>query len=163
MIASPNWLTRKEDLVNIGGFKDLIYPEDYHLVLKWYQHEFTIAVIPETTLFWREHPQRTSRNSDNYGQKAFFELKINAFIEQDFKSDNLVIWGDNEKTKLTDQILRKQKIPFIHLKKSTFNEIEKISQPQLLVGVYPMPKERMKLENYLQQLHLYEGIHWWYL
>lgn len=163
VIASPNWMVRKEDLVNIGGFNNLSYPEDYHMVLKWYQHGFSVFVVPGTTLYWREHPQRTSRNSENYGQEAFFDLKINTFIKHDLKSDNLVIWGDNEKTKLTAQILERRKIPFIHLKKSSFDEIERIHQLQLLVGVYPSRMERTKIEKYLQQLDFIEGIHWWYL
>ena len=87
VIASPNWMVRKSDLDNIGGFNDLIYPEDYHLVFKWYQNRFDIHTIPEVTLYWREHPERTSRNSEYYAQKSFFNLKIHQFIKNDLRSE----------------------------------------------------------------------------
>lgn len=163
VIASPNWMVRKSDLDNIGRFDDLIYPEDYHLVFKWYQNRFDIHTIPEVTLYWREHPERTSRNSEYYAQKSFFNLKIHQFIKNDLRSENLALWGNNEKTKLTADILMSAEIPFHHFDLSNFNKTEDLKSPQVLVGVYPELKERKALESYLSKLMLIEGKDWWYI
>jgi len=105
VIASPNWIMKKDDLYRLGGFRNLVYPEDYDLVLKWYAHSFTIEIIPTTTLYWREHPARTSRNSDNYGQRKFFDLKLKAFIAHDLNDGELVLWGTATKGRLAASIL----------------------------------------------------------
>lgn len=47
----------KEALEAIGGFDELLYPEDYDLILRCYNHQFQIKGIHETTLLWREHPK----------------------------------------------------------------------------------------------------------
>ncbi|WP_332911440.1 glycosyltransferase family 2 protein [Algoriphagus boritolerans] len=112
VIASPNWMTRREVLDSIGGFAELRYPEDYDLVFRWYAYGVDFVVVPEVTLLWREHPKRTSRNSKNYSQSAFFDLKIGAFLRLDFRGDQLIIWGKNKKSRLISRILREKGIPF---------------------------------------------------
>ncbi|MEQ8678529.1 MAG: glycosyltransferase family 2 protein [Cyclobacteriaceae bacterium] len=163
VIASPNWMIRKSELDYIGGFDDLTYPEDYHLVFKWYLCQFKIVVVPHVTLFWREHADRTSRNSEYYQQKSFFNLKIHQFIENDLKSNNLVLWGNNEKTKLTADILRRSGITFHQFDLINFKKTENLENPQILVGVYPEQKEKRALEDYLSNLSLSEGKDWWYI
>ncbi len=163
VIASPNWMVRKSELDAIGGFHDLTYPEDYHLVFKWYQNQFKIQTIPDVTLFWREHPARTSRNSEHYQQQSFFNLKIQQFIENDLRTDNLVLWGNNEKTKLTSDIFKKSGIPFHQFDLQTFKKTADLKNPQVLVGVYPELKERRAVEDYLSKLKLIEGKDWWYI
>ncbi len=163
VIASPNWLIAKQTLLKANGFDDLNYPEDYHLTLRWYQHRFTIKTIPEVTLLWREHTARTSRNSVNYNQEAFFRLKIDHFIHNDLRTNQLILWGKNEKTKLTAQLLNEHNIPFQQFNLSDFHQTKKISSPQVLVGVYPDQEERSKIEDYLTNISLFEGTDWWYI
>ncbi|MBV6640882.1 MAG: glycosyltransferase family 2 protein [Cyclobacteriaceae bacterium] len=163
VIASPNWMVRKSELDKIGGFDHLTYPEDYHLVFKWYQNQFKIYTIPEVTLHWREHVERTSRNSNHYQQPSFFHLKINQFIENDLRTDNLVLWGRNEKTRLTAEILDKAGIPYHQFDLQSFDKTKDIKSPQILVGVYPELTERLALEDYLSKLSLFEGTDWWYI
>jgi glycosyltransferase involved in cell wall biosynthesis len=175
VIASPNWIVNKEDLKLIGGFKNLIYPEDYDLVLKWYTMSFQIKVIQETTLFWREHSKRTSRNSNNYSQQKFFELKLNVFINHDLGSGQLVLWGTEKKGRLTASIFDKRGIDFLWMdlkngknkidshKTSNFRNIESIQNPRLLISAYPNNKERQQIESYLNSLDMKLGIDYWYL
>lgn len=164
VIASPNWMISRNALHSIRAFEDLIYPEDYHLVLKWYQAGFSIVTVPEITLHWREHPGRTSRHSRHYQQEAFFQLKIRAFIEYDYAPDEpLIIWGNNPKTKLTAEILREHQIAFKQLDLRNYEEIEKMHEPKILVGVYPSAAERRRMEMYLLRQGLRQGKNWWYL
>lgn len=175
VVASPNWMIRRNDLQAAGGFDELCYPEDYHLVLRWYQNGFQIHCVPEVTLLWREHPDRTSRTSDNYSQQAFFELKISEFLRYDLKSDALVLWGTNEKGRLTADVLISHSMPFhwmdlraksVPLKGRPvghYTAIEKLQSPQLLIAVYPEEKERDLIISYLHKQHLKEGEDWWWL
>ncbi len=174
VIASPNWMTRRNELIQASCFDDLVYPEDYHLVFRWYQSGFSVKTIPETTLLWREHPDRTSRNSTHYAQRAFFELKINEFIRYELQSDQLVIWGKGKKTSLTTAILKDRNIPFTHMSLQQaipsdrpvikhYREIEHLKNFKLLLAVYPPAEERVRMENYLNSIGLTEGKNYWYL
>lgn len=163
VIASPNWMMRTNELRSIGGFADLIYPEDYDLVFKWYQHKFSISSIEQVTLLWREHSLRTSRNSKYYQQKAFFRLKLKKFVELDYHQGPLVIWGNNVKSKLTARILDKLGIAFILQDITEYKMISKLVSPQLLIAVYPDVQQRNEITSYLYSISMKEGLHWWWL
>lgn len=177
VIASPNWMCRKADLKEIGGFATLSYPEDYHLVLKWYEHGFGIHSLPETTLLWREHPERTSRNSEHYDQSHFFELKIAHFLASKLEEKKLLLWGTGTKARLSAVLLSKHQQAFEWMdlqpekfpegiqgyEISHFKNIERMTNFKLLIAVYPPEKERIKLDKYLNSLDLKMGQDFWYL
>lgn len=98
VIASPNWITRRADLIENGIFKNLEYPEDYSMCFQWMNAGFRIDSIDDTTLLWREHPERTSRNSDRYDQKSFFKLKSEEFLRS-HRNQSIGILGVNQKSK----------------------------------------------------------------
>ncbi len=163
VIASPNWLMKTDELRAIGGFDQLTYPEDYDLVFRWYQHRFEIKTMNHVTLFWREHPDRTSRNSNHYDQEHFFNLKIRRFIELDWNSEPVILWGNNIKTQLCSQVFKAHDIPFQKLIISNYQSIEDHADSQLLVSVYPEPEERNQMEGYLKKINRHQGKDWWYV
>lgn len=113
-LASGNWMMRKSDLEKCGGFKDLNYPEDYDLLFRWYESGFTIKGLDLVTHLWRDHDQRTSKTSEDYQQKAFFNLKINRFVELDWDANQqLIVNGTGQKGRLTAKILIDRNIPFV--------------------------------------------------
>ena len=163
VIASPNWMISNDTLLNLGGFENLQYPEDYDLVLNWYRAKLNIKTIPEVTLHWREHPKRTSRNSELYNQESFFKLKINHFVDHDWNGEKIVVWGKNQKTKLARQIIKNRNIAHsIHSIKE-FEKLEKLKNSQVLVGVFPPKDERISISNYLNSTGRKEGSHWWWI
>lgn len=163
VIASPNWMVRTHELVNMQAFDNLEYPEDYHLVMQWYQKGFKVECIPTATLLWREHDTRTSKTSAHYSQEAFFALKIKKFLEIEQPLNNLVLWGGNKKAKLVKKILDAQNVHYKWLHLADYKELETITAPKVLLAVYPEQKERQQMENYLLGLGFLEGAHWWYL
>ena len=179
VIASPNWMVRTLELKALGGFNLLQYPEDYHLVLKWYQKGFQICFLDELSLFWREHPERTSRNSENYSQKRFFELKVSFFLENDFKSGHLLLWGSGVKARLTASILKRNGIDFswmdLNPEKfpngidghtiSSYTDLKKYTpeSTQVLLSIYPTDRQKTELDNYLDKYNFVEGKNFWYL
>ncbi|NOQ74417.1 MAG: glycosyltransferase [Crocinitomix sp.] len=113
VIASPNWLVKRSCFEKDFSLSDLIYPEDYDMVLKWYEKGYDIAGIQEITHLWHEHPKRTSRNSENYQQKAFFKLKTERFIQLELEpSEKIQLIGAGIKGKLVAKELDKQEVDY---------------------------------------------------
>lgn len=141
VVASPNWICRKEELEVIGLFDSLEYPEDYDLVFGWYRNGFTIKALSEETLFWREHPERTSRNSPNYQQAAFFNLKLKRFLEIDYDSeDRILLIGRGQKMKLCKDFFKSQNIQVQTLEdKVEFDllQLNSMNCTKLLIAFYP--------------------------
>lgn len=177
VIASPNWMVKRNDLIEIGGFKDLTYPEDYDLTLKMYQNSFKVKGLNEVTLLWREHIERTSRNSEHYSQQYFFDLKIKHFVKHKLGNSKLVLWGTGIKGQLTKNILDHSKIPFswmdmlpVGKSKSVLNQevtdyksIERYNDYKLLLAIYPSQDQKRALEAYLKEQEQIPGQDFWYL
>lgn len=176
VIASANWMTHRKNIFAIGGFESLNYPEDYDMVLRWAQLKLNILPINSVTHHWREHPERTSRKSENYQQKAFFNLKLDHFLQHVYNNDKtLVVWGDDTKGKLTASILQQSNTEFVWMSLKSnnkditnrglvnFKSIEKLKQPQLLITVFPNEELRQEIDTYLNNLGLYFSQDYWYL
>jgi len=175
VIASPNWIIRRKELETIQPLSAMSYPEDYNLVLEWYQAGFRVQIVNAITLHWREHAERTSRNSEHYNQQHFFQLKVKHFISHELMNHELVLWGTDVKGRLTAQLLDELKASFhwmglesnIHkLNGHTilpYTTIASMSNVKLLLSVYPPQKQRQELENYLNGLGLQLGLNYWYL
>ncbi len=173
VIASPNWMVRRSELLAIGGFDALEYPEDYDLCFRWYEYNFKIHYTHQLTLLWREHPLRTSRRSNHYSQQAFFQLKLERFLQLDYEpTKKLCLWGAGTKAQLSSRILRANKVDFMRmaLKEAdsqsnilSFEEIKNLKEVQILIAVYPPDKERTQINEYLENLRLFEGTDYWYL
>ena len=176
-IASPNWVIRKSDLERCGAFYNLEYPEDYDLVLRWYYAGFQFRVVPEITLWWREHPARTSRTSRNYKQEAFFRLKIRRFLQWEDAKGTLALLGTGRKGKITARILEKQQRDFRWLalmpelypngirgkRILALRDLPQFSDVQVLIAVYPNAEERQTIRDFMEQNGLEEGVGYWFL
>lgn len=149
VIASPNWMAQKEDLIKENIFEELIYPEDYSMTLQWHNKGFKIKSVNKETLHWREHPERTSRNSEIYDQQSFFKLKINYFIDLfSTETKRIGILGAGTKGKITADLLTERGIKFnwYDLEADKYSGKEqpilnhtKVCDPLLLVAIYPEP------------------------
>ncbi len=113
-LASGNWMMRKADLEKCGGFNCLHYPEDYDLLFRWYEAGFSIKGLDLVTHLWRDHELRTSKTSADYQQKAFFELKVDRFVQRDWDpKQQLIVNGTGQKGRLTARLLIKKQVPFV--------------------------------------------------
>lgn len=176
VIASPNWLMRTDELKKMGGFEGLSYPEDYDWCFRFYKARFEIACLHSTTLLWREHPLRTSRNSENYQQDQFFQLKLTRFLELE-SFEHLVLWGSGRKARITAAFLDRHQISFRWMDMEPqrypdgikghpiedFRNLSPQAGQKLLIGVYPNPSARRSIEDFLFSRHLQMGEDYWYL
>lgn len=100
VVASPAWMANKADLIKINAFEEAEYPEDYDMVFKWYKYGFKISAVPEVIHYWRDHPDRASRNDPNYRDNLFPHLKCKYFLEIDHNPlKQLFLWGAGKKAK----------------------------------------------------------------
>lgn len=147
IVASPNWMGKTADFRTHNLFENLAYPEDYDLCFHWMKNDFTIYPINEVTLLWREHPLRTSRNSERYQQEAFFKLKLSWFRHFFINVTSVGIVGLGTKGKLCATDLLQNNFPFKmydldYKNKLSFLEKpilspEKIDDELLLIARYP--------------------------
>lgn len=160
VIASPNWIAYKEAIIDHNVFDQLIYPEDYDMVFQWYEKGFQIKTIDEVTLFWREHPLRTSRNSTIYNQSSFFELKTSRFIKN-YQDKKIGVLGVNQKGKLVAKQLIENELEFswYDLKFEQFQSPiygitignpDRISCEILVLAIYP--ENRSGLEEWILKM-----------
>jgi len=128
-IASPNWIVDRICFEKHFKFSDLIYPEDYDMVFRWYINNYSIVKLNKITHFWREHNSRTSRVNEAYQQESFFKLKTNYFVELELEVNQKVqLVGYGIKGKLVADILKKRNVNF-----DWFDfKIEEQSQRQIL-------------------------------
>lgn len=156
IVASPNWMGRTEEFKKYGLLGNLSYPEDYDLCFQWMHHGFKIYGLDEVTLFWREHPLRTSRNSENYQQRAFFGLKLNWLIRKFPNVSSIGIVGMGIKGKLCAEILMNAGHVFniydLHHEKHTTPLFEHtvlspdmIHDPVVLIARYPENLDEIRL------------------
>ncbi len=110
VIASPNWMIYRQDFESIGGFKDSIYPEDYHLVFKMWQGGLKVVSSSEVTHLWRDHPDRASRNLEVYRDQKFYDLKLDFFLKT--RGEHITLWGAGPSGKSLAQKFIERKVEF---------------------------------------------------
>lgn len=113
VIPSPCWMVFREDFEKLGAFNSDIYPEDYDLAFRFYEHGLKVIPSDEILHLWRDYSSRTSRNDENYAYNSFIELKLNHFIKQNYNPKrDLILWGAGRKGKALAEGLLERKIPF---------------------------------------------------
>lgn len=113
VIPSPCWMACQEDLNRIGAFQTDTYPEDYDLCFRMYYGGLHLVSTAEPLHLWRDHPDRTSRNSEVYHDNRFLDLKVHWFLKTDYRSKSpLVIWGAGRKGKEIARRLLTADVPF---------------------------------------------------
>lgn len=161
VIASANWLTHRDNVV----IQPDTYPEDYRLVLHWYQQGLGVKASNRITHRWREHPERTSRTSKHYAQEAFFKLKLEHFLRtaRDLNRP-LAIMGKNKKAKLCKQILSKNGADYTLIDMENLHQLSELDGPQVLVAVYPQDVIlRDGIIQLMESFGLEAGVDWWWV
>ncbi|MBL4587538.1 MAG: glycosyltransferase family 2 protein [Flavobacteriales bacterium] len=113
VIPSPCWMVFRADLDACKAFEPDVYPEDYDLCFRFYQHKLKPIPCSDLLHFWRDHAARTSRNDPHYADNRFLQLKLHWFLKIDHNPEKtLVLWGAAKKGKELAKGLLAAKIPF---------------------------------------------------
>jgi glycosyltransferase involved in cell wall biosynthesis len=76
----PSIMTRRTILEEMRGYHDDGWPEDYDLWLRMGAAGVQFARLPQTLLFWRDHPERATRTMDEYAADAFRAAKCHHLL-----------------------------------------------------------------------------------
>lgn len=96
-LPHPSFFMRRAAYESAGGYHGEAWPEDYDLILRFWQSGYRIIKTPETLLEWRAHPERLSLNSPRYTETAFRTLKRH-FLFKTYLQGNRPFcqWGAGE-------------------------------------------------------------------
>ncbi len=91
-IPHPTLVMRRAVFEAVGGYRDAGWPEDYDLMLRFWEAEHRFGKVPEVLLQWRERPDRLSRTHVRYTQEAFVRCKVH-FLRRRIAERPVVVWG----------------------------------------------------------------------
>lgn len=91
-IAHPSLVVRRRVLEEVGGYRELGWPEDYDLVLR-IAERYALANVPQVLLHWRERADRLSRTDPRYDERAFRRCKVHHLRPRLRARDGVVVWG----------------------------------------------------------------------
>jgi len=177
VVPSAGFMIYRSDLDKIGAFDRPIYPEDYDLVFRFYQHGLQISAVKEVIHLWRDHSSRTSRNVAIYSGH-FFDLKLPYFLALTYDSNKqLLLFGAGKKGKLLAQKLIDRQIPFHWLTnnpkkigkdiygKILLSEKDILLQPQAYqaIIVISAPEDVKEMNEYLSSTDMVKAVdYYWF-
>lgn len=90
----PSVAFRREPVMQLGGYRDHGWPEDYDLWLRMARAGARFARLPENLFYWRERPERLTRTARAYTLEAFRTCKAH-HLRLDFLAgvDEVTLWG----------------------------------------------------------------------
>jgi glycosyltransferase involved in cell wall biosynthesis len=93
-LAHPSAMIRRHRLVEVGGYRDRDWPEDYDLWLRLFEAGVGFTKVEKPLYFWREHPDRLSRRDARYSTDAFLRCKAHHLLRGPLaERQPVVMWG----------------------------------------------------------------------
>ncbi len=93
-LAHPSVMMRAADLWAVGGYREMGWPEDYDLWLRFHAAGKRFAKAPAVLLYWREHRTRLTFTDSRYSLENFMRVKAHflaAVVAE--KGWPLIVWG----------------------------------------------------------------------
>ena len=93
-IPHPTAMVRRREFLELGGYLDFGWPEDYDLWLRYFVAGRKFAKVPEVLLSWREHPGRLTHTDSRYSVENFLRAKARYLVEGPLQeADEVIVWG----------------------------------------------------------------------
>ncbi|MFH1572051.1 MAG: glycosyltransferase [Gemmatimonadota bacterium] len=92
-IPHPTAVVRRLELGELGGYRDVGWPEDYDLWLRYHQAGRRFAKVPEVLLRWREHPGRLTHTDSRYSVENFLRAKAHFLAAGPLRGRQVIVWG----------------------------------------------------------------------
>jgi glycosyltransferase involved in cell wall biosynthesis len=93
-LCHPTVTFRRQAVLDLGGYQERGWAEDYDLWLRMYLAGMRFDKIPETLVEWREHPDRLTRTDSRYSLENFLRAKAHYLALGPLKNrDEVIIWG----------------------------------------------------------------------
>lgn len=104
-LVHPSVMFRRAKVLEVGGYRECPWPEDYDLWLRLWKAGARFGKVPEVLLYWRDTPQRLTRTDSRCTHGRLRQLKLQTLLECYFPhclpSSNIgqkerrqaIIWG----------------------------------------------------------------------
>ena len=92
-IPHPTAVVRRGELLELGGYRDVGWPEDYDLWLRYHAAGRTFAKVPDVLLSWREHPGRLTHTDSRYSVENFLRAKAHFLAAGPLRGREVFVWG----------------------------------------------------------------------
>lgn len=93
-IANPTAMLRRVELLEMNGYQERGWPEDYDLWMRYYLAGKRFAKVPEVLFYWREHAHRVTHTDSRYSVENFLRTKAHYLIKGPLsRRDGLIVWG----------------------------------------------------------------------
>ncbi|MEE8106458.1 MAG: glycosyltransferase [Planctomycetota bacterium] len=90
----PSVMMRATAFDRIGGYRDRGWAEDYDFWLRAAEAGLRFAKLPETLLFWRDHPDRLTRSDARASLQSFLRAKAEFLVRGPLAAPGpFVVWG----------------------------------------------------------------------
>jgi glycosyltransferase involved in cell wall biosynthesis len=176
VIPSPCWMCYREDLEQCGAFEPDVYPEDYDLCFRFYKENLKVLGVKQQLHYWRDYPERTSRNDEHYADALYLHLKLHWFLQLDYHQDQpLFVWGAGKKGKAIAKHLSKEEVPFHWICNQPskwghniygtvlqpISALAEISNVQIIIAV-ANPDDQKEIKQYLKADPFEDTKHWFF-
>lgn len=93
-VAHPSVILRRREVLELGGYTDKGWVEDYDLWLRYHTHGKKFAKIPRLLLWWRHSPERVTVTDPRCSVESFLRAKAH-YLSMLTKCKNrpVVLWG----------------------------------------------------------------------
>lgn len=93
-IVHPSAMYRRDEVLRLGGYRDVPWPEDYDLWLRYHQAGYHLAKLSQVLLGWRMYPERLSFSDPRCSLGGFIRCKAH-FLAHDprVRRGPVIIWG----------------------------------------------------------------------
>ena len=93
-LANPSAMVRRQEILDLGGYCEHGWPEDYDLWLRYFVAGRRFAKVPEVLLCWREHPGRVTHTDSRYSVENFLRAKAFYLSQGPLREPrDLLVWG----------------------------------------------------------------------
>ncbi|MBN1458376.1 MAG: glycosyltransferase [Armatimonadetes bacterium] len=93
-LAHPSVMMRREAVEEVGGYREMKWPEDYDLCLRMYGAGWEFAKVPQVLHRWRDRPDRVTRADARYAKTKFRACKVHFLRELHLRGrDTVQVWG----------------------------------------------------------------------
>ena len=93
-LAHPSALLRRAELLELGGYAEVRWAEDYDLWLRYFLAGKRFAKAPHVLLQWRDREARLTRTDRRYAVENFLRAKSHYLLRGPLQGrDAVIIWG----------------------------------------------------------------------
>jgi len=92
-LPHPSVMVRREEVLDLGGYQERGWPEDYDLWLRYHLASRRFGKVERVLLLWREHGARLTRQDSRYSVENFLRAKAHYLARGPLSGRRAIVWG----------------------------------------------------------------------